>query len=80
MFFARKRSANSAVAADVFCTESVATGTDVFCTESVATDTDVFCAKALRQQQMFGHPLKEVKQKEDNDVSKSILLSLCSTA
>ncbi|MFJ5564850.1 hypothetical protein [Lysinibacillus xylanilyticus] len=32
--FARKRSANAAAAADVSCTESVATGTNVFCAKA----------------------------------------------
>ncbi|WP_285398083.1 hypothetical protein [Lysinibacillus sp. fls2-241-R2A-57] len=32
---------SSSISADVFCTESTATGTSVFCTESVATGTSV---------------------------------------
>jgi len=57
----------------------VATGRGVLRLSSFFS-ADSFDRKSVATVQMFGHPLKEVKQKEDNDVSISILLSLCSTA
>ncbi|WP_223556139.1 hypothetical protein [Lysinibacillus sphaericus] len=55
MFSVRKRSANAATAANVFCAKAQCKRSDsskCFLCESAATATNVFCAKAQRQRQL----------------------------